>query len=107
MYFAVGGRRVQSGLYRVTYTGGGAKPEPSPKSFAAERAQRLALEAWHEPTETANLDVIWTQLGSSDRFLQYAARVALEHQPVESWIDRIVGAWSDSDLLRSIMRSLQ
>ena len=98
MYFAVGGRRVQSGLYRVTYEGGdGAEPAPQPlpkPSFGGQRAQRLALEAWHVPGNRPDLDVIWTQLGSADRFLRYAARVALEHVPVTEWAERI---WNERD----------
>ena len=96
MYFAVGGRRTQSGLYRVTYTGAAdAYPVEVQESFSAQRAQRLALEAAHDRTAKPDLDVIWSQLGSKDRFLQYAARVALEHQPVGSWVDRI---WNEKDV---------
>ncbi|MGK0186161.1 MAG: putative heme-binding domain-containing protein [Verrucomicrobiales bacterium] len=95
MYFTVGGRRTQSGVYRVTYTGAtDAYPVEEEKSNAAERAQRLALESMHGRDAKADLDVIWLQLGSSDRFLQYAARVALEHQPVDNWIDRV---WNEKN----------
>lgn len=95
MYFTVGGRRTQSGLYRVTYTGDAdAYPAGEHETFAARRAQRLALEEAHSRDAQADLNVIWTQLGSADRFLQYAARVALEHQPVMRWVERV---WMEQD----------
>lgn len=95
MYFTVGGRRTQSGLYRVTYTGAkDAYPVEEQESHAAQRAQRLALESMHSRDAKADLDVIWMQLGNPDRFLQYAARVALEHQPVDSWAERV---WDEKD----------
>jgi putative heme-binding domain-containing protein len=95
MYFTVGGRRTQSGVYRVTYTGAAdAYPAAENASFAAQRAQRLSLEAAHARGVKADLEIIWSQLGNSDRFIQYAARVALEHQPVSSWVDRV---WGEKD----------
>ncbi|MEZ5330085.1 MAG: c-type cytochrome [Verrucomicrobiales bacterium] len=95
MYFTVGGRRTQSGVYRVTYTGAAdAYPIEETESFAAQRAQRLALEAMHSRGAKADLDVIWSQLGNSDRSIQYAARVALEHRPVDAWAGRV---WGEKD----------
>ena len=31
----------------------------------------------------------WPALGDADRFVRYAARVAIERQPVDSWVARL------------------
>lgn len=92
MYFTVGGRGGQSELYRVTYQG----PEPTTavdardQQGAAERALRRELEAFHRRADdpAAVVAKAVSALGHPDRFIRYAARVALEHQPVEVWQSR-------------------
>src|SRR5210317_2216126 len=43
-------------------------------------------------------------LSHQDRFVQYAARVALEHQPVESWGTLALEQWSDpATLIQGIL----
>jgi putative heme-binding domain-containing protein len=92
MYFAVGGRGGQSELYRVTYSG----PEPTAAvdtrqpQHAADRGVRHSLEALHRPAAdpAAAIDRALAHLGHADRFVRYAARVALEHQPLALWQDR-------------------
>ncbi len=94
MYFTVGGRRVQSGLYRVTYTGDeSTAPTGSLAGGEEARAERQALETFlqvdaKEATEE-DLDTIWAALGSSDRGIRHAARAALEKQPAANWKDRV------------------
>lgn len=89
MYFAIGGRRVQSGLYRVTYTGSESTapidmtPEKSP-----ERELRLSLSAYHGKQDPKAVAFAWPYLGNKDRFVRSAARTALEHQPVAEWQGR-------------------
>lgn len=87
LYFVSGGRRVSSGLYRVYYEGtpeGEARPIAD-HSFAEERALRQRLEALHGPARTEDLPFIWQHLDHEDRFIRYAARIALEHQPESAW----------------------
>ena len=96
MYFTVGGRRVQSGLYRVTYTGNeSTAPTVANKKGEEQRKRRHALEAYLQKdaaqASADQLDQIWKSLGSSDRGIRHAARVALEKQPVANWKDRIKG----------------
>jgi putative heme-binding domain-containing protein len=89
MYFLTGGRRTQGALYRVTYEGPESTAPAAPQALTAEEKQRDELEKLHgAPPSPAAVDKAWTALGSSDRNLRYAARVALEHQPVASWADR-------------------
>ena len=88
MYFTIGGRKVQSGLYRVTYTGGeSTAPAPAPTGGEAARAERHRLEAFHHPDIDA-LAVAWPKLGDDDRFIRWAARTAVEHQPVNTWDEK-------------------
>jgi putative heme-binding domain-containing protein len=90
MYFAIGGRKVQSGLYRVTYAGK-ESTEPvlaSAAKAAPEVAARKALEQFHGKQDPKAADVAWPHLSSSDRWLRFAARVVLEHQPHAGWSER-------------------
>ncbi|SKA93278.1 putative heme-binding domain-containing protein [Prosthecobacter debontii] len=89
LYFAIGGRRVQSGLYRVTYVG---TEDTSPVVRAAmvsnERELRHELEAFHGKSDPKAVDFAWPHLNHADRFIRSAARVAIEHQPVAKWKDK-------------------
>lgn len=90
MYFAIGGRRVQSGFYRVTYTG--KEPTAPVKSGtsaeAKARKQRHELEAFHGRPDPKALKVAWPELDNQDRFTRWAARTAIEHQPAATWAER-------------------
>ena len=91
MYFATGGRRLASGLYRVTYTGSeDSSPAPLPTTAAqAARDLRHELEMLHGNPDPGSLGKIWTSLSHQDRFIRYAARIALENLPVSSWSTRL------------------
>ena len=96
MYIAVGGRKVQSGLYRVTYAGKeSTAPAKSVPGGEDARKRRKALEAFvQKGASQANpkqLNVMWSSLGAADRGIRHAARVALEKQPVAKWKKRITG----------------
>ncbi|NBR83991.1 MAG: heme-binding protein [Proteobacteria bacterium] len=91
MYFAIGGRKVQSGLYRVTYTGkeSTAPAKPSTDAVAAKaRALRHSLEAFHGHADPQAIATAWPHLASSDRYLRWAARTALEWQPAGNWAEK-------------------
>lgn len=95
LYFLVGGRNTSSALYRVEYTGGGesAKAEYS-ASERGEGAQwreiRHRLEAFHHEGEHPEaVETAWPYLAHPDRYIRYAARVAIEHQPTSTWESRI------------------
>jgi len=96
MYITVGGRRVQSGLYRLTYIGDeSTAPARSVPGGQAEREARRALEAYLQSDAAVaselELDRIWSSLGSADRGIRHAARAALEKQPVGNWKGRLKG----------------
>lgn len=89
LYFTIGGRRTLSGLYRVTYTGTESTEPSNPADPGAEaRAIRRKLEAFHGKKDPKAVDVAWPYLGHSDRFIRFAARVAIEWQDVATWQER-------------------
>lgn len=88
LYFAVGGRRTGSALYRVRYTGTESTefvPREDPPEILEARALRHQLESYHGHETRAAIQPALEHIGSEDRALRFAARVALEHQPVEWW----------------------
>jgi putative heme-binding domain-containing protein len=92
MYFTTGGRGTQSGLYRVSAKSPVAVGAPLPADHddraAAARKTRRQLEAFHGRKDPAALEAVWPHLDSKDRWIRYAARIAIESQPVEQWQDR-------------------
>ena len=89
LYVTTGGRRAQSGLYRVRYVGPPHADDlssPSAVNVVARRTRRM-LERGHtgEPVE---LSALWPHLGSPDRSIRYAARVALERHAPDDWRTR-------------------
>jgi putative heme-binding domain-containing protein len=89
MYFAIGGRRVQSGVYRVTYTGTeSTAPDTEKPAASPARDLRRSLEAFHGKQDPAAVAKAWPHLGHADRAIRWAARIAVEHQPVSAWADR-------------------
>lgn len=89
LYFITGGRRLESDLYRVSYTGG---EDINSKIAATKRTEesriREQLEELHTGEKEGALDLAWPYLDHSDRFVRYAARIAVEHQPVGQWQQR-------------------
>jgi putative heme-binding domain-containing protein len=49
------------------------------------RALRHKLEAFHDHVDPTAVAIAWPQLGNSDRHIRYAARIAIERQPVSEW----------------------
>lgn len=88
MYFATGGRRLESHLYRVWYEGDESTTPPSPADPPAERLLRHELEAYHGRVDPAAIDAAWPHLSHPDRFVRYAARIAIENQPPATWSER-------------------
>ncbi|MEQ8789914.1 MAG: c-type cytochrome [Pirellulaceae bacterium] len=91
MYFTIGGRGTQSGLYRITYTGDESTAPAKHQADAGEqlRALRHKLESLHKPLEgEAAKDAVktaWPYLSHDDRHIRFAARIAVEQQPVAVW----------------------
>jgi putative heme-binding domain-containing protein len=89
LYFLTGGRRLESDMYRVYYTGKDPLVASAPvPPVNKENLLRRSLEKFHEGPNPAAVAAAWPQLNNPDRFIRYAARIALEHQPVSEWKDR-------------------
>ena len=87
MYFTAGGRRGDSAFYRVSYYGNKDKTPPIIKPHNELALLRKEIEKLHTPDAPADkLDFIWSNLGHSDRYVRFAARVALEHRKPASYV---------------------
>jgi putative heme-binding domain-containing protein len=104
MYFAIGGRKVQSGLYRVSYTGSEdtSPVDLTPKS-TPERDLRLTLSAFHGHQDPKAVETVWPHLKSADRFIRSAARTALEHQPVAEWQEKALTETDATSQLEALL----
>ena len=104
MYFAIGGRKVQSGLYRVPYTG---KEDTSPidltPEISEERQLRHQIEKFHGVKDPKAIEVAWGNLGHPDHFIRSAARIALEHQPVEQWADKALSEENPGSRINALL----
>jgi putative heme-binding domain-containing protein len=96
-YFITGGRGSQSALYRVRYVGPEAiadEPTISSDSDSADaRALRRRLESFHAMRDVNAVEEAWPHMDSPDRWLRFAARMAIERQDVNAWRGR---AFSES-----------
>ena len=91
MYFAIGGRRLDSHLYRVYYTGTeSTAPVDTKTGNDQARKLRHSLEMLHTESSEDAVDKAWPYMNHEDRFMRYAARMAIERRPVSEWWDRAV-----------------
>ncbi|HEY2253777.1 MAG TPA: hypothetical protein VGH74_22035, partial [Planctomycetaceae bacterium] len=100
MWLITGGRKTQSALYRVAFSG---RPEPAAKSeptgaigrheqeaarFAGQqRALRLELEALHGQDTPDAARICWPHLADADPRIRHAARIAIEQRPKAELFD--------------------
>lgn len=109
LYFAIGGRRTQSGLYRIRYTGDEATTAVSLASETGGemRAVRRDLESLHVgvPAGGAADDIqkAISHLGHSDAGVRFAARIALEHQPIALWREAVLKVADDHGRINGIV----
>jgi putative heme-binding domain-containing protein len=92
LYFLTGGRRLESDLYRISFVGKDSQVKQasiqdnnSRKLVNEAAALRRSLENYHGKSDKNALGFIWPNLKHEDRFVRYAARIALEHQPLSDW----------------------
>jgi len=92
LYFLTGGRRIESDLYRVYYRD---NMQGTEKLSVAELSEpqkiRRKLETYHSTPKADAIDFAWPYLKNEDGFIRYAARIAVEHQPVNQWKAKAVG----------------
>ncbi len=106
-YFTVGGRGTKSALYRVRFTGDrNAVPSirgDSDGIHKAARDLRRSLEAFHGKQDPKAVDYAWPHLKSKDRYIRYAARVAIESQPVKQWQNDVLDETDPQRIIQGII----
>ena len=106
MYFAIGGRKVQSGLYRVSYTGEEKTAPISTKPRVNELAKlRQKLENLHIGKHPKALEIARPHIDHPDRFVRWAALIAIQHLPIEKWATKALTE-KDSGKRANILLSL-
>jgi putative heme-binding domain-containing protein len=86
IYFMTGGRRLESDVYRIYYAGSESTGAVAIQPINALNTTRRNLEKFHTGgPNPAAISTAWPLLKSPDRFIRYAARIAIEHQPVAQW----------------------
>jgi len=104
LYFTTGGRGTQSGLYRVTYVGTAPREHEAADLLAADaRALRHRIEQAHGVEDPGVVEANWSLLGSPDRTLRHATRIALESQPVASWKARALAETNAAPALTALL----
>ena len=104
MYFAIGGRKATSGLYRVTYAGTDSiAPPTGPIAGDDLRAARRKLEAFHGHADPKAVETVWPYLSNPDRFVRTAARVALEFQDPATWKDKALAETNPLAALEALL----
>ena len=89
MYFLIGGRRSQSALYEITYTGtDSVDPVPANTEVSDLVKLRRELEQSHVEGSSMSVDELWEYLDHDDRHIRFAARIGLEHQISEKWLSK-------------------
>ncbi len=87
MYFATGGRRITSALWRVTYVG---KESSAPQQeIFAKVVERDKLADFTINPASAKFDEIWELLGSEERTTRFMAKAALERLADTSWAAKL------------------
>ena len=89
LYVATGGRGTQSELLRVVYIGKESTAPATPAELPEAAKMRRRLEAFHGVKDPEAVHTAWQHLSSDDRFLRYAARIAIESQPVDTWSAKV------------------
>ena len=107
LYFLTGGRKLQSDLYRVYYqyntASQAALPVTGSNDAVNARKIRHELEQYHSKTDPLAVDFAWPYLKNNDRFIRYAARVAIQKQPVSQWQEKALAEKEPQTLIQAIL----
>lgn len=110
LYFLTGGRRLESDLYRIYYDGtekdsneAVAHDGDLATEITEENKLRRKLEEFHSGPQAGAVGFAWPHLKHEDRFVRYAARIAIEHQPVSEWQQRTLKETDPQILTQAII----
>jgi len=104
LYFITGGRRLESHLYRLRYVGDESTEgdgKINNNKAKALREIRQSLEKYHQTKDPNSIPLAWKYLDHRDRFIKYAARIALEHQPLDLWAPLIWKELGEEKIIES------
>ncbi len=104
LYFLTGGRRLDSHLYRVYY-GDNTENTPALAEVALNEEQKIRrkLEEYHGKPDAGAVDFAWPYLKHADRFIRFAARIAVENQPVSQWQEKALAEKDPVTLTQAII----
>ena len=104
MYFTIGGRRTKSGLYRVTYVGKeSTDPLPNDRTSLPLHDLRRKLEQFHGKKVPEAIDFAWPYLNHPDRFIRYAARIAIEFQEPKLWQEKALAETDPTSAINALL----
>jgi len=107
MYFLTGGRRLDSDLYRVYFGDNTSSNAPLKSTLTDAQIQaqntRKQLEKFHGDPNPEAVKTAWPYLKNSDRFIRYAARIAIEHQPVSEWQEKALSEKDPQTLTQAMI----
>ena len=107
LYFLTGGRKLDSDLYRVYYGENTLPNAPlilnNSAAVIQPRKLRRQLEEFHGKPDPKAVNFAWPYLKNNDRFIRYAARIAVEHQPVDQWQERALSEKDPQILTQAII----
>lgn len=105
LYFLTGGRRLESDLYRVYHeeTADQQVAQAAASEPTEVVALRRQLEGYHGKVDAGAVDFAWPHLSHPDRFVRYAARVAIEHQPAGQWQARALSEKEPQALVQAMI----
>jgi putative heme-binding domain-containing protein len=107
LYFLTGGRRLESDLYRIYHGNNTGTNEVLTSKLSGSQVQaqnlRKKLEQFHNGPNAAAVTTAWPYLSHPDRFIRYAARIAIEHQPVSEWQEKAFSEKNPQALTQAIV----
>jgi putative heme-binding domain-containing protein len=107
LYFLTGGRKLDSDLYRIYYGDNTSSNTPLTSNLPQANLQaqniRKQLEKFHGDPDPKAVATAWPYLKNSDRFIRYAARIAVEHQPVSEWQEKALSEKDPQTIIQSII----
>ena len=104
LYFTTGGRRMDGAVYRVRYVGDeSTEVLASSGDHGDRRNHRRSIEEMHQVHSSAYIDRYWPHLDAADPRLSYAARIALEHQPISFWRSKLTSASDSNTIIAALL----
>jgi len=101
LYFATGGRSLDSHLYRLSYKGNISESGNTQENVNGKELRKLRhqLENYSAVNPDEAISLAWNNLDHQDRFIRFAARNTLENLPTDQWLDKF---YSEESTVKTI-----